>query len=349
MTSTATLHTHPWHLPVTRAELSTGRPRKIAAVFMVLVGAAFVITTLAANLFQVGPAFDRMTDGFRPVMTQQAIQVDRADIAALSSAGTEIQTKMIPALAQQLNLTPAQVSQLMATQFPDVAAGLKALPTITPTFTGLVNTLDQQRPLFNSADAIPTKDIPAATVPWSLLVVGVVAVGLGVVVWYRPRASAVVATALGAVLVAVPLSLNMVHKASDADQLNANLKPIYTQQLITGANSSITTLSTMGTQMQKSMLPAMATQLHMTPAQLQTFLGQNFPATAAALNGMPMSLARFHALVATFDKNLSNYNTLKPVSFEPIVWLMIIGGSAVFLFGAAGLAITRKEGKHATR
>jgi hypothetical protein len=246
-------------------------------------------------------------------------------------------------------VTPAQLSSLISTQYPDVAAGLNALPTITPSFTGLINTLDQQRPLFQSADAIPTKNIPATAVPWSLLAVGIVTIGLGVFVWFipprrAPRASAVIATVVGAVLIAAPLSLGMVHKASDADQMNANLKPVYTQQLITQANGALNTLGAMGTQMQKTMLPALATQLHMTPAQLQTFLGQNFPATAAALTGLPASMGRFESLVATFDRHLSDYKTLKPVSFEPIVWFMIIGGSVMFLLGAAGIAITRKEG-----
>jgi hypothetical protein len=345
MAGTATLHTHRHHLPVvTRTTLRFGWPRKLAAGLMVLIGAAFVALTLIANLFHVGPAFDRMTDGFRPILTQQAIQIDRQDIAALSAAGTEIQTKMLPALAQQLNVTPAQLSSMISTQYPDVAAGLKALPTITPSFTGLINTLDQQRPLFQSADAIPTKDIPATAVPWSLLAVGIVTVGLGVFVWFTPRASAVIATVVGAVLIAAPLSLSMVSKASDADQMNANLEPVYTQQLITQSTGALTTLSAMGTQLQQSMLPALATQLNMTPAQLQSFLGENFPATAAALTGLPASMGRFENLVATFDNHLSDYKTLKPVSFEPIVWSMIIGGGVLFLLGAAGVVITRKEG-----
>jgi len=47
-----------------------------------------------------------------------------------------------------------------------------ALPTAIPTFDGLINTLDKQRPLFASADAIPTKSLPATTVPWALLGAG---------------------------------------------------------------------------------------------------------------------------------------------------------------------------------
>ena len=100
----------------------------------------------------------------------------------------------------------------------------------------------------------------------------------------------------------------------------------------------------MGTQMQTQMLPALATQLHLTPAQLQALFQQNFPATAAALANLPASLGNFDKLMATFNDNLKNYNTIKPVSFEPIVWTMIIGGGALTLLGVAGIAINYKRG-----
>ena len=343
MAGTATFHPHLPTLGITRTTLRVGWPRKLAAVLMVLVGLSFVATTFAASLFHVGPAFDRLTDGFRPVMTQSAIQTDRQDIAGLSAAGTEIQTELLPALAQQLNMTPAQLTTLMSSQYPDVVKGLNALPKITPTFNGLVNTLDQQRPLFASADAIPTKSLPATTVPWSLFAIGIIIVGLGVFVWFTPRLSAVIATVLGAVLIAAPLMMSMLHKASDADKMNANLKPVYTQQLINQGNDGLKTLSAMGTQMQTTMLPALATQLKMQPAQLQAFLVQNFPATAAALNDMPASLGRFQKLTATFQQHLGDYKTLKPVTFVPIVWVMLGGGIALFVLGGVGLFATRPE------
>jgi hypothetical protein len=281
-------------------------------------------------------------------MTQSALQTDRQDIAGLAAAGTEIQTKLMPALAQQLNVTPAQLNALMATQYPDVVAGLNALPKVTPTFNGLVDTLDQQRPLFRSADAIPTKSLPATTVPWALFAVGIVIMGLGVFVWFTPRFSALIATVLGAALIATPLMFGMVHKASDADKMNANLKRVYTQQLITQADGSLKTLSAMGGEMQTKMLPALATQLNMQPTQLQAFLEQNFPAMATALTNMPASLGRFQSLVGTFQQHLGDYNTLQPVSFEPIVWLMLGGGIALLILGGAGLLAMRNPSSEET-
>jgi hypothetical protein len=48
-------------------------------------------------------------------------------------------------------------------------------------------------------------------------------------------------------------------------------------------------------------------------------------------------------MVKQFDQHLSDYKILKPVAFEPIVWLMIAGGGALFLLGGAGVLITRKR------
>lgn len=346
MATSTPFHFHVPHIrrgTLTRDNLTFGWPHRVAAALLVLIGAAFVAVTLAANLFHVGPAFDRLTNDFRPVMTPQAIQADRQGIAAISGASSEIQTKMLPALAGQFGMTPAQFSTMMRTQYPAVATGLAAIPQVTPSFNSLITTLDQQRPYFQAADAIPTSSIPATSVPWSLFGVGLLAIGLGAIVWFKPRGAAVAVTLAGALLVAVPLALNMPHKASYADTMNSNLKPVYTQQMITHAESSLTTLSAMGTQMQTKMLPAVATQLNMTPAQLGAFFAKNFPNTSAALAGMPASLGRFQHLVGTFNGRLSDYNTMKPVSFAPIVWFMIGGGAALFLLGGAGVAITWRK------
>ena len=345
--ATTTPHSHTHGPAISREELAYGWPHRVAAALLVLIGVAFVAITLAANLFHVGPAFDRLTDDFRPVMTEQALQTDQQDIDSLAAASTEIQDKMLPALAAQLGMTPAEFSTMMAEQYPDVTAGLAAIPQITPSFSGLVSTLDEQRPYFEAADAIPTSSVPATSVPWSLFAVGLLSVGLGVWVWFKPRGSAVAVMVAGAALVAVPLILSMPHKASYADTMNENLKPVYTQQLITQADSSVATLSAMGTEMQQQMLPDLAAQLNMSPDELNAFMAQNFPDTTAALAVLPDSLGRFQTLVATFDGRLDDYNTLKPVSFVPIVWLMIGGGIALLLLGAAGVVVTRKGNRQA--
>ena len=344
MAASTTAHPH-FHLPtMSRERLTFGWPHRVAAGLLVLIGAGFVAVTMAANLFHVGPAFDRLTDDFRPFMNEKTLQAGQQSVDGMAAASSEIQSSMMPGLAQQLGMSPQQFQAMMAEKYPAVTAGLAAMPQVTPTFSSLLTTLDEQRPYFKAADAIPTSSVPATSVPWSLFAVGLLTAGFGVWVWFKPRGSAVAVTVVGAALVAIPLILSMPHKASYADTLNDNLKPVYTQQMITQADSSLATLGAMGTEMQQKMLPDLATQLQMTPEELNAFFAKNFPATSATLAGMPSSMGQFQTMVTAFDQRLGDYNTLKPVSFVPIVWFMIGGGIALFLLGGAGVVITSKRG-----
>ncbi|NMM35796.1 MAG: hypothetical protein HHJ13_17735 [Phycicoccus sp.] len=312
-------------------------------MLIMVVGAGLVALTLISNLFAVGPAFENLITDFRPALTEQSIKTAHADIAGLSAVQTEFSTKLVPALSQQLKMTPEQFNGFVSQNFPKVAAGMGALPTAIPTFDGLINTLDQQRPLFASADAIPTESLPATTVPWAWVGAGILVFLIGLAALRSPKAGGAAALVVGLLLLVVPLALSLPGKAADADQLNANLKPIYTQALVDNAKGGLATIGAMGTEMGTTMLPALATQLKMTPEQLQTFLGANFPATAQALQTMPASLERFNGLVKVFDNNLSNYETLKPVGLARLILILMVSGGLVAALGAVSIVTARRE------
>jgi hypothetical protein len=313
----------------------------VSGGIVIIVGVVFLVVTMVNNLFQVGPAFEEMIDDFRPILTDESLDTARADIATLEAAGTEFSTAVAPGMAQALGMTPEEFGGLMQTQFPAVAQGMEALPEITATFSGLIDTLDSQQELFASADEIPTKDLPATTVPWITAISGVLAIAAGVMLFKPGRLWAILAVVLGAGLLVSTFALSLPQKAADADELNANLEPIYTQELIDGANASLATIAAMGEQMQTEMLPALATRLGMTGDELNAFMGANFPATAAAMQSMPESLPRFEAFVGIFDTNLENYETIKPVSFSPIIWMIVVGGAVILLAG--GYCLVTKQ------
>ncbi len=321
----------------------SGPMSKVAALLVMLVGAGLVATTLISNLFAVGPAFENLIGDFRPALTQSSINTARTDIAGLSAVQQEFSTKLAPALSQQLKMTPEQFNGFVSKNFPAVAAGMGALPTAVPTFNALINTLDKQRPLFASADAIPTSSLPATTVPWGMLGAGILVLLIGLAMLRSPKAGGAVALVVGLLLVLLPLALSLPGKAADADQLNANLKPVYTQALVDNATGALATIGAMGTEMKTTMLPALATQLKMSPEQLQTFLGANFPATAAALQTMPASMERFNGLVKVFDNNLGNYGTLKPVGLERLIWIMMGAGGLIAVLGGLTVVTARKK------
>jgi len=176
-----------------------------------------------------------------------------------------------------------------------VAQGTQQLPEILTTFEGVAGTLRAEQARFGSADAIPTSSIPATTIPWSLVGVGILAIAIGAwMAFTKTRVAAIVAVILGLLLVVVPLALTLPSKASNADVMNDHLRPVYAAQMIDGGTDALSVIGAMGTEMQESMLPALGEQLGMTPEQVQAFLQENLPATAAGMEAMPGGPAALH-------------------------------------------------------
>lgn len=135
---------------------------------------------------------------------------------------------------------------------------------------GVVGTLEAELSRFADADAIPSSSLPATTVPWGLLIAGIVLLVLGGMMILRSgRVAATAAVVVGALLVVVPLVLSLPTKASSADTMNDNLEPVYTREMLDGASGALTVVGAMGTQMQEEMLPALGTQLGMDETQLK--------------------------------------------------------------------------------
>jgi hypothetical protein len=84
---------------------SVSVPRKVSAGVVIVIGIAFLVITATNNLFQVGPAFEEMIDDFRPVLTDESLEVARDDIAGLEAAGAEFQSVVTPAMAQALGMS----------------------------------------------------------------------------------------------------------------------------------------------------------------------------------------------------------------------------------------------------
>jgi hypothetical protein len=151
-----------------------------------------------------------------------------------------------------------------------------------------------------------------------------------------------VATGFGVLVVALVLLLSFLPKASAADDLNRALRPAYTQELVSQSAQALGLVGAMGGQLQDEMLPALAQELQMDEAGMQAFLSQ-FPATAAALEGLEASLDRFQTMVTAFASQLDNYDTIKNTELYPIAVLILVSGLLIIVCGIWLFIVARRE------
>lgn len=316
--------------------------KRLPAFGVLAIGVIVLIVLFANNLFTVGTAFEELTDEFRPIMTDEAIATAQADVAGLGAVSDEFTNELGPAIAQALQMTPDELNAFMGTNFPAVAAGVAALPDIVTQFTGVVGLLAEQQSNFEQADAIPTSNMPASSVPWIVLLIGVGAVVVAILMLGKIDYGWMLAVGFGVIVVALSLLLSFLPKSSAADDLNAALKPVYTQELVAGSAQALGVVGAMGQQMQEEMLPALAQQLQMGEEEMQGFLSQ-FPATAAALDGLGDAMGRFQTMITAFDSQLDNYDTIKDTKLYPISLTILIAGLLVIVCGVWAFLAGRKD------
>ena len=198
--------------------------RSLRAV--IFVGLMMIVAPFALGMPAKASAGQKMMDGFRPLM--QPATVDKTAsyyhdvfvplggvVPALSKDNiakfnTYVQgftamgvdaTRLVPALAQALKMTPAQVQTFMVAQFPAMSQILQNLPTMQKDFSDLVGLMASNVAIFEQvpgglahyaplvatmqanvnnykkADSLPNMNL----FTWFFVVPGALLVGLGAV------------------------------------------------------------------------------------------------------------------------------------------------------------------------
>lgn len=310
--------------------------RRIGSGVVVLVGVALIVVALVAQLFTRSPAFEELTDDFRSAMTTESIDQMQADLEGMQAMSDELQTDVMPALAGALGMTSEELTGMLDSNFPAVSTGMQQLPAITENFMGMASTLSAQQGNFEAADAIPTSSLPATTIPWGVLAAALVAIAAGVFMFTTKRAGAYAALVLGIALIAGPLILSLTTKAGRADDMKVALQPIMTTEQATQAQGALAIVGDMGTEMQEGMMPALSEQMHISLDEVNVFM-QGFPATGGMLQSFPEVQARFDGFVKIMTANVDNYDTIKPLSLEPIVWILVAAGLMIGVAGGLSL------------
>jgi hypothetical protein len=311
--------------------------KRIESVVVILIGAGLIALTLFTQLFTRAPAFEELTDDFRPLMTNEALATMQADLEGMEAMATEMQTQMLPDVAAALTMEPEALNAFLSENFPATAQGMEQLPGITEGFMGLNATMTAQQENFEAADAIPTDSLPATVFPWGLLVVGALTVVVGILMMRTAHLGSYIALGLGILMVGGAFLMSWPSKTSKADDLNLALRDVMTVEQVEGAQGALAVVTDMGYEMREQMLPGLATQMGMTETEMAAYITGNYPAVGAMFESGDEVQARFEGMVTTMAANLDNYDTIKPLSMEPINWFYVASGLLIAIVG--GLAL----------
>jgi hypothetical protein len=326
---------------------SAMKSAKIGLAALVVVGAIMAIGARVIDLPAKAQGVDNLTNSFRPAFRSAEIRTTREQMDTVKAMAAELREKTLPALAQALNMTPAELQGFLGSNFPAVAKGIGELDRSLPYFDNLVSGLEAHDRDFHLADAIPTKNLPATVVPWLFILPGSVAAILAFAALVRFRrltGPALIAGAVfGVVLIVAPLLLSVPKKAQAVDNLTNAFRPAFTDAGARTARGYMDGFTAMATELQQKTLPALAQALNMTPAQLQGFLGSNFPAVAKGIGELPRALPRFEGLVRGIEQNVGNFRRADavPTANTPTTllhWLFELSGLGLLLSGGGALA-----------
>lgn len=316
--------------------------KRLPALGVLAIGIIVILVVVVTDLFNVSVAFEELTDGLRPVMTEEVISTAQADVAALGAVADEFNNDVAPAVAGALEMSSDELNEFLGTNFPAVAEGVAAIPGIGSMLGDVVGLLDAQQSNFEQADQIPSSFLPVTTVPLIVIVVGIAAILIGIIMLDGGRRSWMSAVILGVVVVAVVVVFSLMSKAGATDDLNDALKPVYTEETVAAASDALGVVGAMGEQLKTEMLPALAETLNMDDAAMQGFLS-NFPTTSSVLESFDEVLGRFVALATPLAEQLDNYELVKPIVLSPIVLAVLVAGLLLIVCGVWSFLATRRE------
>jgi hypothetical protein len=326
--------------------------RRASLIVVLVMGIVAVVGTLAINLTGKTAGVDRLTHNLKPAFEPKARAQVQTDAGTVQAMYDQLTTEAVPALAKQLEVEVPDFQQLLADQYPKVAVGLQKLPADLKWFGPVVAGLQTQPENFKKADAIPLSFLPARTVPWLLIVPGLLAaLAAGVALArggeWTTRALATGA-ACGAVLIVGALVCNVPGKAKAVDRLTDTFRPAFSDAGVRHSQESIDRIDAMVAEFKTQAVPGLAKALNAPPDAFAAQLAEQFPAVGRGLTESDRIVAEFHGLVDATAANKRNFRLADtiPLSSTPttaLVWVFIIPGLILLLPGLVVLLLGRRR------
>ena len=322
--------------------------KRTALAVVMVIGAFLIALPLTTGLPGKSEASGNMMTAFRPAMTDAALAQGAADQKTMGALAQELSTGVIPAVAAQMHMTPAELTTYIGTNFPAVGKGLAEFTAMSTYFGNLQATMVAQQANFQAADQIPTSFIGPTSMTMLFVIPGILLFVLGAFGLFRPvfgRRLLVAGGAVGGIMVIGLLSVSMYAKASSADTMTTAFQPIFASQSVQQGQAYAADVQAMGTQMTQQAFPGLATALHMTPVQFGALMTQNFPAVATGLAQFPAIAGRMQGATSLIAANVDNYNQSASIPWSPgsmvmMFWFMMVPAIVALFIGVGALFLT---------
>ena len=150
---------------------------------------------------------------------------------------------------------------------------------------------------------------------------------------------------IAVVMIVGTLAIGLPGKTAGVKRLTDTLRPAFTPTAVHQERANFNEVQAMATQLDQQVAPALAKDLHLTPAGFNSFLGTHFPAVATGVSQFGTILPRFNGLVTGIQQQQGNFHKAdaialrRPVHLGPriVPWLLIIPGALVLLLALAAL------------
>lgn len=320
-----------------------GRARVVAGVVGIAAGVFLIVTSLWIGGFRAAAAGEVLLDHTRGEVSADGLRALRHDFDRARAATDLLRDEVLPGLATQLGVTPAQLDTALRARYPAVAKGLEQGPEIEASTDAGIANLEKHQDDFDAADSLPVWFLPLTVAPGITIGVGIVLLVLGVFVLLRPgrRGWLVGLCVAGVLLAVVPLATRGPQKASDAKSLIDSLN--ITQESAEGTRARFNTVVAFTRQLQDEVVPDVAQALGTTPQALVADLEQRFPLLAESKGDIASFFGRFEADVRIREEGVDEFAVIRDVPTQVIPWLSIGAGIAVALAAGIALILGRRE------
>ena len=119
-------------------------------------------------------------------MSKQGLGDLSRGFAAVQAAGAQLGTEALPRLQQALGMSDQQFAAYVAQEMPGIKQFDEQAPGVVKLVAPVIVKMENARPDYARAAAIPTSWLPLTTAPWLFLGIGALLIGVGAFALYRP-------------------------------------------------------------------------------------------------------------------------------------------------------------------